>query len=260
MESKKTRLKVSLIGLSLILLIATFTECAIRNQRASSGEHAVPRELTISKNTTNQNRDECKGTLDYLDSLMLNDIHYSNNESLDTRGKSFLPEMIGDQISEVAYTMSDDACSDFVMQSGDATLLPTGTPIYEMKGYKPDFRVIADGRIFEVSDNPDAKTIGDLYDIEGKVSKVSRVSGNDGSVMREFSTEDAEAFISDLLSLKYVGFKAIYTDNPPEYRISLRVDLKDGTHIQLGYWPKANAIVEGAYGTERMLEIVQAER
>ncbi|MEJ8306321.1 hypothetical protein [Saccharibacillus sacchari] len=260
MESKKTRLKVSLVGLSLVLLIAVLTECVNRNQRASFGEHAVPRELTIAKNTTNQNRDECKGTLDYLDGLMLNNIHYSNKESLDERGKSLPAGLIGDRISEVSYTMSGDACSDFVMRSGDATLLPTGTPIYEMKGYKPDFRVIADGRIFEVSDNPDAKTIGDLYDIEGKVAKVSRVSGNDGSLMREFSPEDTQAFLSDLLSLEYVGFEAIYTNNPPEYRISLQLDLNDGTNIRLGYWPKANAIVEGAYGTERMLAIVQGER
>lgn len=84
-------------------------------------------------------------------------------------------------------------------------------------------------------------------------------SGNDGSVMREFAPEDTEAFVSDLLSSEYVGFDAIYKDNPPEYSISLRIDLKDGTNIRLGYLPKANAVIQGAYGTERMLEIVQKE-
>ncbi|CAM4168900.1 hypothetical protein SAEN111111_12390 [Saccharibacillus endophyticus] len=240
-------------------MAALLSGCISAHSGNDSGQGTAARELTISKNAENKNRKECMPTIDYVDALMLNDIRYYNRQSYDERSLPLSPELIGDEIAEVAYTMSDDACTDFVMRSGDATFVPAGTPIHEMKDYDPDFRVVAEGRIFEVGDNPHAKTIGDLYDIEGKVSKVNRVSGNDGSVMREFSPEDTEAFISDLLSLEYVGFDAIDKDNPPEYRISLRVDLKDGTNIRLGYWPKANAIMEGAYGTERMLEIVQKE-
>ena len=259
MKNKKNRSGRTFAALAVVWMAALLSGCLSGHSGNDSAQGTVAREFTISKNAENKNRTECMPTVDYVDALMLNDIHYYNRQSYDERNRPLSPELIGDEIAEIAYTMSDDACTDFVMRSGDATFVPTGTPIYEMKDYDPDFRVVAEGRIFEVGDNPHAKTVGDLYDIEGKVSKISRVSGNDGSVMREFSKEDTEAFISDLLSSEYVGFDAIYKDNPPEYRISLRIDLNDGTNIRLGYWPKANAITEGAYGTERMLKIVQEQ-
>lgn len=233
-------------------------ETKASTDRESPDEQAVPRALTIHKETTNQGRSECMSTIDYFDALKLGDIFYSGLRS--EQPEKLPPEAIGEQIDTVAYTMSDDACEDFVMQSRDATFLPAGTPIYKLRDYDPSFRVYAEGRIFEVAENPNAETIGDLYDIEGKVKSLDRVSGKDGSFMRSYSPEDTEAFVSDLLKLKYVGFDAIYKNNPPEYRTSLRLVLKDGTSLHLAYWPKANAITAGAYGTERMLEIVQKTR
>lgn len=219
---------------------------------SASGQDAVPRELTISKNTVNSSRDECKGTLDYLGALMLNDSYYFQNRTTE----QIPPGLIGEKITEVGYTLSDDACQDYVMRNGDATLVPTGTPIYKMNGYRSSFRVIADGQIFEIDDNPQARTIGDLYDIEGKVLRISRESGNDGSPMWDFSTADTEAFIADMLSLNYVGFDEIYKNNPPENNIFLRIHLRDGTSMRITYGPKANTLTSGAYGTERMREIV----
>ncbi|QDH22098.1 hypothetical protein [Saccharibacillus brassicae] len=218
----------------------------------ASGQDAVPRELTISKNTVNSSRDECKGTLDYLGALMLNDSYYFQNRTTE----QIPPGLIGEKITEVGYTLSDDACQDYVMRNGDATLVPTGTPIYKMHGYRSSFRVIAGGQIFEVNDNPQARTIGDLYDIEGKVLRISRESGNDGSHMWDFSAADTEAFIADMLSLNYVGFDEIYKNNPPENNIFLRIHLRDGTSMRITYGLNANTLTSGAYGTERMREIV----
>ncbi len=232
------------------------SESSASAKNAAPAKNAVPRELTIGKDTANKGRQECMGVLEYSDALMLGDVVYLNYRSMDDLVK-LPPEAIGEQIDTVAYTMSDDACTDFVMQSRDATFLPAGTPIYKLKDYRTSFRVYAEGRIFQAAENPDAKTVGDLYDIEGKVKSLDRVSGNDGSLMWSYSPEDTDAFVSDLLKLKYVGFDEIYKNNPPEYTTSLRLQLKDGTSIGLAYWPKANALTTGAYGTERMLEIVK---
>lgn len=236
----------------------TSNDTKTSTQDESPDKKAVPRALTIHKDTTNRGRSECMATIDYFDALKLGDIFYSGLRS--EQYEKLPPEAIGEQIDTVAYTMSDDACEDFVMQSRDATFLPAGTPIYKLRDYDPSFRVYAEGRIFEVQENPNAKTIGDLYDIVGKVKSLDRVSGNDGSFMWSYSPEDTEAFVSDLLKLKYVGFDEIYKNNPPEYTTSLRLQLKDGTSLSLAYWPKANALTTGAYGTERMLEIVQKAR
>ncbi|OWA34126.1 hypothetical protein B9G55_17540 [Saccharibacillus sp. O16] len=223
---------------------------------AAQTKNQTPRERTIGKNTTNKARTECMPTIEYMDALMLGDIHYVNYRSMNDPVE-LPPEAIGEIIDTVAYAMSDDACTDFVMQSRDATFLPAGTPIHKLRDYDTDFRVYADGRIYETSDNPHAKTVGDLYDIEGKVKSLDRISGNDHSFMWSYSQEDTEAFVSDLLKLEYVGFDEIHKNNPPEYKTSLRLQLKDGTSIKLPYLPKANALVMGAYGTERMREIVQ---
>ena len=257
MKNKKNRSGRTFAALTAACLSILLFGCGVGDRPATPEETQVPRELTIAKDKTNNDRDECKGSFDYVDVLMLGDVLYYNHESLDERGRSLPPDSVGDRIGEVLYTMYDDACQDFVMQSGDAAFVPTGTPIYRMKDYDPDFRIVAEGRIFEAGDNPNAKTIGDLYDIEGKVSKISRVNGNDGSVMSDFDPEDTEQFVSDMLSLKYVGFEAIFKDNSPEYKTSLRIFLQDGTSIDIGYMPKANALTQGAYGTERMLAIVR---
>ncbi|OWR30872.1 hypothetical protein CDO73_09805 [Saccharibacillus sp. O23] len=278
MKNDPTRRSAGLLAaLPLLLLISLLSGCAsgateqaappekpasannaLASDKTSSSKPAVPRELTINKDTTNRGRSECMPTIDYFDALKLGDIFYSGLRS--EQHEKLPPEAIGEQIDTVAYAMSDDACEDFVMQSRDATFLPAGTPIYKLRDYDPSFRVYAEGRIFEVAENPQAETIGDLYDIEGKVKSLDRVSGNDGSFMWSYSPEDTEAFVSDLLKLKYVGFDAIFKNNPPEYKTSLRLQLKDGTSLRLAYWPKANALTTGAYGTERMLEIVQKAR
>lgn len=272
MRTRNQRSAGFLAVLPLFMLLSLLSGCAfgkpetasppegqVSSKNSTPAKKAVPRALTIGKDTTNQGRQECMGTLDYIDALMLGDILYFGYHSGED-DKELPAEAIGEQLDTVAYTMSDDACKDFVMQSRDATFLPAGTPIYKLRDYDPSFRVYAEGRIFEVAENPNAKTIGDLYDIEGKVKSLDRVSGNDGSLMWSYDPEDTKAFVSDLLKLKYVGFDAIYTNNPPEYKTSLRLRLKDGTSLRLAYWPKANALTTGAYGTKRMLEIVQKKR
>ncbi|MDO3408268.1 hypothetical protein QWJ34_00655 [Saccharibacillus sp. CPCC 101409] len=194
----------------------------------------------------------CMAILEWIDVLMLNDMTYTSLDNPDTEVPE---EWIGEPIGKTEYNLSESACTDHVTQNGDAAYLPVGTKVYALKGYDPDFRVLADGRIYQVHDNPRAETIGDLYDIEGKVLKLSRESGNDGSPMWDFSPEDTEAFISDMLPLKYVGSDEIYKNNPPEYRIFLRIHLEDGTSLRISYGPKNNTLNPGAYGTERMGEI-----
>ncbi|MFB4162831.1 hypothetical protein ACE1TI_03090 [Alteribacillus sp. JSM 102045] len=79
-------------------------------------------------------------------------------------------------MGEVEYQMADNACSNHKMSNGDAAFLPVGIKIYKMKGYDPDFRVIAEDKVYQVEENPEARTIADLYDIEGKVDKISMES------------------------------------------------------------------------------------
>jgi hypothetical protein len=69
-------------------------------------------------------------------------------------------------------------------QDGDAAYLEAGSPLYQVRGYRPTFRLAArqDGRlvIFEADTNPGARVGRDLLDLEGKVRRIginSRVDG-----------------------------------------------------------------------------------
>ncbi|MFD2332625.1 hypothetical protein ACFSR7_25490 [Cohnella sp. GCM10020058] len=73
-----------------------------------------------------------------------------------------------------------------------------------------------------------------MWDIDGKIAKVSLESGTDGSPIGDFAPEASAVFARDLPQLKLVGFDTIYKDNKPEYGIFLRVHLQDGTSFRMG--------------------------
>ncbi|MGZ9586588.1 hypothetical protein [Paenibacillus marinisediminis] len=199
----------------------------------------------------------CRAVIDWIDFLMINDIKY--HQKYDGT-KAITTEQLGNKVGEVAYMLDDHACTDYVSKNGDAAYLPVGTVIYELKGYKSEFRVVADNKIYEVAHNPNAKTVGELLDIEGKVAKVALESGNDGSPIGDFSEKASSEFVRELLPLSYVGYNAVYEKIKHESGVFLRVHLEDGTSFRMVYYPKANAFSAGAFGTERLNELIMEQR
>ncbi|MET3503975.1 hypothetical protein [Halalkalibacter oceani] len=187
---------------------------------------------------------------EWADVLMYNDIEYIG------LGKEGGQRQKGEKLGEVSFQLADQACADHQIENGDAAFLPEGTEIFESVGYRPDFRLIAGGRLFQVHRNEAAETIKELYDIEGKVTKLSRESGNDGSQMYDYSEEETIAFIEDFLSLAYVGFDGIYSDIAYSNPVFLRLHLEDGSSFRISYWLDANAVNPGAYATDRMKSII----
>ncbi|NUU63717.1 hypothetical protein [Paenibacillus agri] len=214
------------------------------------------------KQNNNQKREQnCSyAIIEWVDILMINDIKYERNYEGTQEVKA---DQIGKKVGEVAYMLNDNACSGHITVNGDAAFLPVGTEIYELKGYRPEFRVVANHSIYEVSDNPQAQTIGDLLDIGGKISKVSIESGNDGSWIRDFDPEAAKVFEEELLSIRASDFKEIYavtSRTKNEWRIFLRVHLQDGTSLRMVFYPEANAIHPGGFGTEKLKEIILSQK
>jgi len=70
-------------------------------------------------------------------------------------------------------------------QDGDAAYLDAGSPLYQVRGYRPTFRLAArqDGRlvVFEADTNPRARAGRDLLDLDGKVRRISINSRTDGT-------------------------------------------------------------------------------
>jgi hypothetical protein len=73
---------------------------------------------------------------------------------------------------------------EYQPKDGDAAYVPNGTPVYAVRGYATTFRLAArhDGRLvlYELSDNPGARTGRDLLDIGGKVGAIAMTSKTDG--------------------------------------------------------------------------------
>jgi hypothetical protein len=214
-------------------------------------------EVHDKKEQVSAERDCEEAIIEQIDFLKLNGITYSaefgqsNTEISLNKGK---------KIGEVAFNVMGKICKE--SRNGDASFLPVGTPIYEVKGYNSSFRVIASGKIYDVHENPHASSIRELYDIEGKVKKVSFASTWDGSHIKDLSEKGSSMFINEFLSLPYVGFDEVYKKSngfDDRNRIFLTVHLKDGTSLRISYWMDENSLTPGAFGTEKLKEIILNE-
>lgn len=199
----------------------------------------------------------CNAVNEWVDFLKINNVTYSQNFD---GTKAVTAEKIGEEVGKVSFMLNEHVCTDYVAKNGDAAFLPIGTVVYALKGYKSEFRVVANNKVYEVNENPNAATIGDLIDIEGKVEKVSLESGQDGSPIGNFGQEASSEFISELLPLAYVGFDAVYEKTKHEAGIFLRVHLQDGTSFRMVYYPKANGFTAGAFGTEKLKLLIMSQR
>ncbi len=93
----------------------------------------------------------------------------------------------GPKFGEVRFKLEGTNKPFSKIENGDAGLLPAGTPVYELKGYAPSFRLAARRReeliLYEAVTNPRAKRGRDLMDIAGKVSRIAVYSAY-GAPMR----------------------------------------------------------------------------
>ncbi len=191
-----------------------------------------------------------------MDLLMINDLQYTGEVEGTNEGAELEK---GEVIGEVEYKMADNACSNHKMRNGDAAFLPAGTEIYSIKGYDADFRVLADDKVYQISENPKAQTLADLYDIEGKVDKISIESIEDGSHISDFTPMNTNAFIEEYLSLEYTGIEGIEKKRKNSSRTFIRIHLNDGTSFRTTYYISENVLNPGAYGTEKMKNIMLEE-
>ncbi|MGM0885002.1 MAG: hypothetical protein ACQEXQ_28665 [Bacillota bacterium] len=245
------------IKMMLMVILLLFTACGSKSyeeNQVSEGKETPKQVLLEAKNNV---KDCPDAEIDYIDALMWNDISYDYVGD-ETFSKEALKVGKGKEVGEIDYTLSDNACMDYKMKNGDATFLLEGTKVYEVEGYKSTFRLIAGEKLYQSNGNPNAKIVSDVYDIQGKVSKISFESTNDGHQISVFTEEAEKEFIEEYLALEYVGFDEIYKrgkglgDKGKEF---LRIHLDDDTSFRISYWTEENLISPGAVGTDRLKTI-----
>jgi hypothetical protein len=251
--------RAALLTLAAIVPLQAGTGCDVKGKKVEAPQQQAALETAAEKESQAKSEKESKvcGIAEWADFLMINDIKYIHSPE---DGRKVTEMQLGDEIGRVGYTLSENTCSDHVAQNGDAAYVPAGTVIYAMKGYKPEFRVIADNKLYQAVENAKAATLGEQLDIEGRTVKISLESGWDGSTIGEFSAEASEEFVRQLLALPYVGRDAVHDKTRYESGVFLRVHLQDGTSLRLVYYPKGNGFSAGAFGTEALNEVIMTER
>ncbi|NGQ94977.1 hypothetical protein G3578_07230 [Brevibacillus sp. SYP-B805] len=222
----------------------------------SSNQNQDFKERLTAENDTDQANHTCVNKIDEYDPAVLwNNIRYSKSYHSDTKG------LVRDEkIGEVKFKMNGMVCPGYIMKNGDATQAEIGTPIYKVKGYSETFRIFVGDELFEVDDNPYAKVIGDLYDIQGKVSRISIESTADNAPLIDFPADAAQQFIEEYLQLTYVGFREIYNNNKLSGdNYFLRIWLHDHSSFLITYWADANVLTPGAYANEAIKKIMRGQ-
>ncbi|MGG4495859.1 hypothetical protein [Brevibacillus reuszeri] len=208
----------------------------------------------VATNSKQENTKDCFVVDEYGDELRLNDIRYLQNPKADNKGLEK-----GKKIGEVMFKVNGNVCLRYNIKNGDATWVEIGTPIYQVQGYAETYRLYADGRIYEAIDSPNAKKLGDIFDVAGKVKKVTLEYYKDNAntsnydiYSADFSEQDSKLFADNFLMLEYVKKNEIAERN--EYVI--RFLLQDNTSFHVLYWPEQNVFFR-SNGNEAIKNLVK---
>jgi hypothetical protein len=146
-------------------------------------------------------------------------------------------------------------------QDGDAAYLDAGSALYQVRGYRPTFRLAArhDGRlvIFEADTNPRARVGRDLLDLEGKVRRISVNSRADGTSELAAITDPGQM----------AGMVGMLLGGPVDQRVQpageqparlLAFHLRDGTATVRAYDTADRRVQRGILVPQRFGELVEA--
>jgi hypothetical protein len=198
--------------------------------------------------------------IEWVDVLKVNDIKYEHHfpEAVDDGSHVTIEK--GNEIGKVTFKMADRACSNHVMQNGDAAYLTIGTVIYELIGYPSSFAVVADGNVYIVESNPHAITAGELYPLNGLVKNIYIESTEDGSRLHAFSESSKKQFFDAWYSLKLKDVNTLIKEGKLEgNRVFLEFELNNGVTFRELYWSSSNTFHSGVVGNDEIKKVINKE-
>ena len=191
-------------------------------------------------------------TISWVPMVKFDDIHYLrrwNQVGKFTRAdmSDLTREHLGPELFRVAFRGDGYAGPWYRYQDGDATFLDPGTPIYEVKGYSPKFRLatLEQGRptVYEADTNPLARTGEDLLDIRGKVAAIDILDDDDENTL--LATIDDRPSITRFIDM---ALEAPVNQNGRDRRgprYFLRLRLADGTSVVRVFRPETGELSRG---------------
>lgn len=194
-----------------------------------------------------------EANIDWIDSVRFGGVVYDSYST--DAGRPLRERDLGPVLDRVRFRLAENVRDPgYRMKDGDAAYLEPGTPVFRVKGYRPEFRLAArvDGelRLYEAFQSTRAKRGGDVVDIGGKVRRITinrdqaerpelirvGVIGEPGQV---------ESLVRMVLEAPFDARSVDrgYGDGTPRYFVSFR--LEDGTAYTRSYWPGAGELSHG---------------
>jgi heat shock protein HslJ len=135
---------------------------------------------------------------------------------------------------------------DYESKDGDAAYLDEGTQIYSIRGYSPDFRLVAETGtgllLFEADTNPNAETGADLLDIGEKVEYIGINDPVDGKTELASITEpDLVSSLVEMVLEAPVDQAARSGGN----QVFIEFHLRDGTGVNRSFRPGTGELHRG---------------
>ncbi|GKV56502.1 hypothetical protein NCCP2222_24490 [Sporosarcina sp. NCCP-2222] len=201
---------------------------------------------------TKPETDTGSSTIDWIEFVQWEDTEYIRNYATAELDNEW---PIGKELGEVTFMLDGHAGTQYKIKNGDAAYLPIGTKLYEMEGYDPAFRIVANGDLYEVARPGKSRVLGDFLDIDGEVKRVVLQSSEDLSFIHEFSQKHTEEFIEQLLAIPY----APDSGRREGERIFFAIELKDGSMTRSLYLPETGYLDYGGKASPRIVEIFEEE-
>jgi hypothetical protein len=201
-----------------------------------------------------------QGAVDYVNFVKLNGITYTADRPV--VGRTLGDGALGPVQATVRCSLRDKMDpTRQEPQDGDAAYLEAGSPLYQVDGYRPSFRLAArqDGRLvlFEADTNPRARVGRDLLDLEGKVRRISINSRADGTTeLGGISDPGQVASMVGMLLAGPVDQRVQPAGEQPVWLLAFH--LRDGTATVRAYHPGERRVERGILVPRRFGELVQA--
>ena len=183
----------------------------------------------------------CMSMIDYIDFVQNAGIFYGAVPEYPNVGRPITDAELGAELFRVKNTLSVNSCDPWHQAvDGDSGYVPTGEPVFRVKGYAPTFRVAAhhEGRLvlYEADSNPAAHRGADLMDIEGRVKSIALFDQKTGRHLVSRLTEKSR--VDDLVRL--VAGASVDANIPAGCAhagdcVQLAFELTDGTASIRGY-------------------------
>lgn len=209
--------------LLLLMMVVIFAMTACENEDREETVESTPEETTETIH------------IDWIDFIKFNDIMYTSVEP-DTYERDI---ELGAEYSEVEFKLSDVVIDpSYLSRNGDAAFHEIGTKVYEVVGYRPEFRlavkVSSKTRLYESDYIPNAKDGRDVLDIDNKVEYITLNSDVDGKSV--LYTIDNEEEVNEIVKMILESSIIMGTEYMSDKRFFIEFHLNDNTSVRRAYF------------------------